>query len=83
MVEFRRWRGVWRMSGENLMVEAQPGVRCLGFVDGGEKPRAAIAIGARQLQEHLVVFDLATSEFGFSSSLPSHGTRCANFNFTT
>lgn len=72
---------VWRISGENLMVEARPGVRCLGFVNGGDKPRAAISIGARQLQENLVVFDLARSMLGFSPSLLSRGTKCSNYNF--
>ncbi|KAI9084791.1 hypothetical protein K1719_033197 [Acacia pycnantha] len=71
----------WRISGENLMVEVRPGVRCLGFVNGGDKPRAAIALGARQLQEYLVVFDLARSTLGFSPSLLSRGTKCSSYNF--
>ncbi|XP_028780874.1 basic 7S globulin-like [Neltuma alba] len=78
-----RASAAWRISGENLMVEARPGVRCLGLVNGGDKPRAAIALGARQLQENLVVFDLARSMLGFSPPLLSRGTRCAAYNFTT
>ena len=67
---------VWRISGDNLMVQAQPGVSCLGIVDGGASPKAAIAIGARQLEENVVVFDLATSRLGFSNSLHSRGKSC-------
>lgn len=74
---------VWRISGENLMVQAQPGVSCLGFVNGGLHPKAAIAIGARQLEENLVLFDMARSRLGFSNSLQSHGMKCADlFDFT-
>ncbi|KAI4301822.1 hypothetical protein L6164_035063 [Bauhinia variegata] len=74
---------VWTISGENLMTEARPGVTCLGFVDGGLNPRAAIVIGAPQLQEYFMRFDLARSRLGFSSCLLMHGTNCANLNFTS
>lgn len=76
-----RPNAVWRLSGENLLVETKPGVMCLAFWDAGEQPRAAIEIGARQLQDNLVVFDLARSTFGFSSSLLARGTECANYKF--
>ncbi|XP_054816621.1 basic 7S globulin-like [Prosopis cineraria] len=79
---FNKASAVWRISGENLMVEVRPGVRCLGFVNGGDKPRAAITIGVRQLQDYLVVFDLARSMLGFSPSLLSRGAKCASYNFT-
>ncbi|KAK7258836.1 hypothetical protein RIF29_24424 [Crotalaria pallida] len=70
---------VWRISGENLMVQAKNGVSCLGFVDGGMHTRAGIALGARQLEENMVVFDLAKSRVGFSSnSVKSRGKTCAN-----
>lgn len=73
---------VWRMSGESLMVQAKPGVSCLGFVNGGLHPRAAIAIGSQQLEENLVVFDLARSRLGFSTSMYSHEMKCSDlFNF--
>ncbi|KAJ1417101.1 Xylanase inhibitor, C-terminal [Sesbania bispinosa] len=75
---------VWRISGENLMVQVQPGVSCLGFVNGGMHPRAPIAIGGRQLEENLVMFDLARSRLGFTNSFTSsHRMRCADlFDFT-
>ncbi|XP_061348506.1 basic 7S globulin-like [Gastrolobium bilobum] len=73
---------VWRISGENLMVQARPGVTCLGIVNGGKNARAPIAIGARQLEENVVVVDLARSRLGFSTSLQSHGKKCADlFDF--
>lgn len=73
----------WRILGANLMVQAKPGVSCLGFVDGGLNPRSPIVIGAYQLEDNLLQFDLAKSRLGFSSSLLSKGTSCANFNFTS
>ena len=74
---------VWRISGEDLTVQTQPGVSCLAVVNGGMQPRAEITLGTSQLEENLVVFDLARSRVGFStSSLASHGLKCANlFNF--
>ncbi|KAE8010165.1 hypothetical protein FH972_006555 [Carpinus fangiana] len=73
---------VWRFFGANLMVKAREGVTCLGFVDGGLRPRASIVIGAYQLEDNLLQFDLGRSRLGFSSSLLFHRTNCANFNFT-
>lgn len=73
---------VWRISGENLMVQPQNGVSCLAFVNGGLKPRAAIVIGNRQLEENLLMFDLARSRLGFTSSFSSHGMKCGDlFDF--
>ncbi|XP_027930662.1 basic 7S globulin 2-like [Vigna unguiculata] len=74
---------VWRISGEDLTVQTQPGVSCLAVVNGGMQPRAEITIGARQLEENLVVFDLAKSRVGFSTSpLSSFGVKCGDlFNF--
>ncbi|KAA8545087.1 hypothetical protein F0562_019871 [Nyssa sinensis] len=73
---------VWRILGANSMVQPQPGVACLAFVDGGLKPRASIVIGGYQLEDNLLQFDLARSRLGFSSSLLLQRTGCANFNFT-
>lgn len=74
---------VWRISGENLMVQPQHGVSCLAFVNGGLKPRAAIVIGNRQLEETLLMFDLARSKLGFTTSFSSHGMKCADiFDFS-
>ncbi|WVY92758.1 hypothetical protein V8G54_031846 [Vigna mungo] len=74
---------VWRISGEDLTVQTQPGVSCLAVVNGGMQPSAEITIGARQLEENLVVFDLAKSRVGFSTSpLSSLGLKCGDlFNF--
>lgn len=71
---------IWSISGENLMVQSETlGLTCLGFVDGGLHTKAGIVIGTRQLEENLVLFDLARSRLGFSSSsLHSRGKTCAD-----
>ncbi|KAK3005934.1 hypothetical protein RJ639_016720 [Escallonia herrerae] len=73
----------WRIFGANSMVQARPGVSCLGLVDGGVNPRASVVIGSLQLEDNLLQFDLARSRLGFSSSLLFRHTNCANFNFTS
>ncbi|CAI0466328.1 unnamed protein product [Linum tenue] len=73
----------WRIFGANSMVQVKKGVLCLGFVDGGMDARAAIVIGGHQLEDNLLQFDLAASRVGFSLSLLSRQTTCANFNFTS
>ncbi|KAF5174954.1 Basic 7s globulin [Thalictrum thalictroides] len=75
---------VWRMFGANLMVRAPNNAMCLAFVDGGvNHQRASIVIGAHQLEDNLLQFDLTASRLGFSSSLLGRQTTCANFNFTS
>ncbi|KAL3626220.1 hypothetical protein CASFOL_029769 [Castilleja foliolosa] len=59
----------WRIIGANSMVEVDGKTMCLGFVDGGPSPRTSILIGAHQLDENLLEFDLVTSQLRFSSSL--------------
>ncbi|KAL1313030.1 hypothetical protein HN51_039610 [Arachis hypogaea] len=82
-VEKSRREVSWSISGDNLMVQARPGVTCLGVVNGGTSPRAAIAIGTRQLEEKVVVFDLVKSRVGLSSSLCSRGRSCSDlFGFS-
>ncbi|GMI88791.1 secreted aspartic protease 2 [Hibiscus trionum] len=74
---------VWRIFGANSMVEAAPGVSCLAFVDGGmKKSGASIVIGAHQMENNLIQFDMGRSRLGFSSSLLFFKTSCNNFNFT-
>ncbi|KAF8401642.1 hypothetical protein HHK36_012588 [Tetracentron sinense] len=73
----------WRIFGLNSMVQVRDGVSCLGFVDGGLNPRTSIVIGGYQLEDNLLEFDIATSKLGFSSSLISQRTSCANFNFSS
>ncbi|KAK7391741.1 hypothetical protein VNO78_20162 [Psophocarpus tetragonolobus] len=76
---------VWSIIGANSMVQFND-VICLGFVDAGldslgYPPRTSIVIGAHQLENNLLQFDLATSRLGFRSLFLDH-TNCANFNFT-
>ncbi|KAL1834538.1 hypothetical protein ACET3Z_004189 [Daucus carota] len=59
----------WKIAGANSMVQARPDVLCLGFVDGGLRPKIPIVIGALQLEDNLLQFDLAKSTLGFSNSL--------------
>ncbi|XP_052188331.1 probable aspartic proteinase GIP2 [Diospyros lotus] len=72
----------WRIFGANSMVRVNENVMCLGFVDGGENPRTSIVIGAHQIEDNLLQFDLAASKLGFSSSLLLKETNCGSFNFT-
>ncbi|KAK3031180.1 hypothetical protein RJ639_035337 [Escallonia herrerae] len=73
----------WRMFGANSMVPMGDGLLYLGFLDGGLNLRTSIVIGAHQIEDNLLEFDLAASRLGFSSSLLSRETTCANFNFTS
>ncbi|KAL3849848.1 hypothetical protein ACJIZ3_011730 [Penstemon smallii] len=76
---------IWRILGSNSMVRVYKDnidVWCLGFLDGGSKPRASIVIGGHQMEDNLLQFDLKSKRLGFSSSILVHDTMCANFNFT-
>ncbi|KAJ7980113.1 basic 7S globulin-like [Quillaja saponaria] len=75
----------WRIFGANSMVQVNNEVLCLAFVKAREdfRPQTPIIIGAHQLEDNLLQFDLATSRLGFSSSLLFRQTTCANFNFTS
>ena len=86
---------VWSIIGANSMVQFND-VICLGFGDAGSDPSAdqvgavvggfhlmtSITIGAHQLENNMLQFDLATSRLGFCSLFLEH-TDCANFNFTS
>ncbi|OMO74296.1 Peptidase A1 [Corchorus olitorius] len=74
---------VWRLYGVNSMKEVGGDVACLAFVDGGKTAKEAVVIGAYQMENQFLEFDLAASRLGFSPSLYSYRTSCANFNFTT
>ncbi|OMP00238.1 Peptidase A1 [Corchorus capsularis] len=75
-IVLHRSRVVWRIYGHNSMVKVKKNVKCLGFVDGGSKPTTSIVIGGHQLEDNLVVFDLASSKLGLSSSLLLKNTSC-------
>ncbi|KAL2341248.1 hypothetical protein Fmac_009188 [Flemingia macrophylla] len=73
----------WTIHGANSMVRVKKSVACLAFVDGGTEPRmsfakASIVIGGHQLQDNLLVFDLASSKLSFSSSLLLHNATCSH-----
>ncbi|WJX12525.1 hypothetical protein P8452_03018 [Trifolium repens] len=89
---------VWNIIRANSMVSIyDKNVICLGFVDagsdfakdsqvgfvvGGSKPMTSIIIGAHQLENNLLQFDLASSRLGFRSLFLEHDN-CGNFNFTS
>ncbi|CAO2837672.1 unnamed protein product [Amaranthus hypochondriacus] len=74
---------VWSIFGLNSMVEAQPGVLCLAFVNGGNEYRAKVNIGVYQIKDVPLKFDLSKSVLGFGGPLSGVRTHCENFNFTT
>ncbi|PIM97245.1 Aspartyl protease [Handroanthus impetiginosus] len=68
----------WRINGGNAMFEVDRKTVCLGIVDGGSNPRTSIVIGAHQLQEKLLEFDLVSNQLKFfSSSLLIQGKSCS------
>lgn len=71
----------WEIQGANLVAQISHGVVCLAFVDGGLNSRTSIVIGAHQLEDNLLVFDVAASKLRFTSTLLSQGIQCSNFNF--
>ncbi|KAJ7980111.1 basic 7S globulin-like [Quillaja saponaria] len=75
----------WRIFGANSMVQVNNDVLCLGFLKGRTDftPQTSIVIGAHQLEDNLLQFDLVKSRLGFSSSLLFRQTTCGNFNFTS
>ncbi|GAB4843451.1 hypothetical protein Ancab_013413 [Ancistrocladus abbreviatus] len=72
----------WTIYGSNSMKEVSNDVACLAFVDGGKLAEQAVVIGSYQMENNFLVFDLAKSMLGFSSSLYFVRTTCGNFNFT-
>ncbi|XP_043724000.1 probable aspartic proteinase GIP1 [Telopea speciosissima] len=76
----------WRIFGANSMVklgEEGEEMWCLAFVDSGRNPRTSILIGAHQMEDNLLQFDVGSKRLGFSSSLLLKQTTCSNFNFTS
>lgn len=82
-LELEGENAVWSIFGLNSMVEAQPGILCLAFVNGGSQYRASINIGTYQMQDIPLQFDLSRSRLGFGGPLSGLRTHCENFNFTT
>ncbi|KAK7361901.1 hypothetical protein VNO77_03992 [Canavalia gladiata] len=72
----------WTIYGGNSMVMTRKNVACLAFLDGGTKlgmssAKASIVIGRHQLEDNLLVFDLASSKLSFSyHSQFEHPSNC-------
>ncbi|WMV10421.1 hypothetical protein MTR67_003806 [Solanum verrucosum] len=75
----------WNIWGSNSMVAVNDDVLCLGFVDGGLEfePTTSIVIGAHQIENNFLQFDIANKRLGYTSSLLFSQTTCGNFNFTS
>ena len=73
----------WDMYGANSMVEISNDVVCLGFLRGVTETwtTTSIDIGAHQLQDNLLQFDLAASRMAFTNTLLLEEVECSNFNF--
>ncbi|KAL0388656.1 UNVERIFIED_CONTAM: putative aspartic proteinase GIP2 [Sesamum radiatum] len=67
----------WRISGANAVVEVNQRTTCLAFVDGGSSPRTSVVIGAHQLEDNFLEFDLVSSQLKFSSSLLVQNQSCS------
>ncbi|KAL2458616.1 Eukaryotic aspartyl protease family protein [Forsythia ovata] len=67
----------WKIYGANSMFPVNKNVMCLAFVDGGSSPRTSIVIGAYQLEDNLLEFDLVSSQLLFSSSLLLQNKTCS------
>ncbi|KAK9668602.1 hypothetical protein RND81_13G071500 [Saponaria officinalis] len=73
---------VWTIFGTNSMVEAQPGVLCLAFVNGGSEYRASVNVGTYQMKNLPLQFDLSQLRLGIGYPLSGLRTRCEDFNFS-
>ncbi|XP_065863416.1 probable aspartic proteinase GIP2 [Euphorbia lathyris] len=73
----------WELFGANTMVEVIREVMCLAFLDSGVVPLVTtpIVIGAYQLQDNLLEFDLGSNRLGFSSTLLFDDVECSKFKF--
>lgn len=72
----------WTIHKPNSIIDMGDSVGCLAFVDGGKRAKEAVVIGSYQMENQLMMFDLAASRLGFSSSLLFYKTTCGGFNFT-
>ncbi|KAG6428068.1 hypothetical protein SASPL_112317 [Salvia splendens] len=67
----------WRIAGANAVVEVDRKTVCLAFVDAGSRPTTSVVIGAHQLEENYLEFDVAASQLRFTSSLLVHNKSCS------
>nr|XP_016451234.1 PREDICTED: basic 7S globulin-like [Nicotiana tabacum] len=73
----------WRITGANSLVKVNEDVICLAFVERRTRDWGqGIVIGAYQMQDNLVEFDLSRRRIGFSNSLFFRQTMCSNQNYT-
>ncbi|KAL8524749.1 hypothetical protein ACS0TY_014383 [Phlomoides rotata] len=71
----------WRINGANSMVEIDQKTMCLAFVDAGSRARTSVVIGAHQMEENFLEFDLVSAQLKFSSSLRVQNMSCSRLQF--
>ncbi|KAM3358066.1 hypothetical protein BC332_02738 [Capsicum chinense] len=72
----------WRIYGANSVVQVTKDVMCLAFVRQDQRWNPTIVIGAHQLEENLLVFDLPRKKIGFGSSLKLQQASCSMYDNT-
>nr|XP_009790669.1 PREDICTED: basic 7S globulin-like [Nicotiana sylvestris] len=73
----------WRITGANSLVKVNEDVICLAFVERRTRDWGqGIVIGAYQMQDNLVEFDLLRRRIGFSNSLFFRQSMRSNQNYT-
>ncbi|XP_074337787.1 putative aspartic proteinase GIP2 [Apium graveolens] len=68
----------WRFYGANSMVSVNKDILCLAFV-GAPVRTSSIVIGAYQMENYLIKFDLESSKLRISTSLLFRNTTCSQF----
>ncbi|EEF45337.1 probable aspartic proteinase GIP2 [Ricinus communis] len=73
----------WNIYGANSMVEISNDVVCLGFLRGVNETwtTTSIDMGAHQMQDNFLQFDLAASKMAFTNTLLLEDVECSNFKF--
>ncbi|XP_043695584.1 probable aspartic proteinase GIP2 [Telopea speciosissima] len=82
-IEFDMWNRTSttltiRFYEPNSMVRVKKDVICLAFMDGGPNPRTSIVIGAHQLGDTVLQFDLVNMKLGYFPTLRLFNTNCSN-----
>ncbi|GAA0158698.1 protease [Lithospermum erythrorhizon] len=76
----------WRIYGANSMVQINKDIMCLGYVPRIDNEFKdfywSIEIGAHQIEDNILEFNLDKSQLGFSSSLLAMKAKC-NIDFDT
>ncbi|KAL1203326.1 putative aspartic proteinase GIP1 [Cardamine amara subsp. amara] len=69
----------WAFYDANTLVKVNETVKCLAFIDGGNKPKDLMVIGTHQLQDYMIEFDFNTTALSFSESLLLYDSSCSTW----